>query len=375
MAKMTITKPFDFPFRRIGQKNEGEPYYAVGTLRMEPLPTEAVEYAVDMPDAAFARPVMPSFAEAVGAGIKECAQENEIVGLRVTLIAIEANEIGSSDYWFHAAAHSTLEDAIKAHGAFANPITILEAFDFPFRYVTTERFAVGTLRLEPTPNHFFEYAVALPNEPPDEALPEWCQPFPGAVEKGIRLAARSIGLAGVRVTLTRLLWHDVNSSTWSYETAGNKALRAAIETHGVPMPAEETAQDGESAQYSRKTQGSNEVLITPKRAGHTKESLRYVLVMLVGSLISGSVTAYEWHTRLQSGYYYPKLSFFATAFAFGFAVLFIVGILFPEQTTARPLSRSPEEMQARIKATQWKLGAFFAVCLLAGLLNLILLDR
>ena len=241
MAKMMISKTFDFPFRRIGQKNDGEPYYAVGTLHLEPLPAEAVEYAVDLPDAAFAGPVMPSFAEAVGAGIKQCAQENKFVGLRVTLTAIEANETGSSDYWFHAAAHSALEDAIKAHGVFANPITILEAFDFPFRYVTTECYAAGTLRLEPSPNHAFEYAVALPNDPPDEVLPEWCQPFPEAVEKGIRLAARNIGLAGVRVTLTRLLWHDVNSSTLSYEIAANRALCVAIEAHGVPVPAEKAA--------------------------------------------------------------------------------------------------------------------------------------
>ncbi len=375
MAKMTITQTFDFPFRRIGQKNDGEPYYAVGTLQMEPLAAEAIEYEVAVPEMTFIGPARPSFAEAVGAGIKEYAQENAIVGLRVTLTAIEANEVGSSDYWFQAAGYSALEDAIKAHGVFANPVTIAEAFDFPFKYVTTERYAAGTLRLEPTPNHSVEYAVALPNEPADEVPPEWCRPFPEAVEKGVRLAAQSIGLAGVRVTLTRLLWHDVNSSALSYEIAANKALCAAIEAHGVPAPAEETAQDGGSVQSSKKTQGSNEVLTPPKRAGHTKKSLKYVLVMLVGSLIFGSVTAYEWHTRLQSGYYYPKLSFFAAAFAFGFAVLFIVGILSPEQTEPRPLSRSSEETQAHIKAIQWKLGAFFIVCLLAGLLNLILISR
>ena len=72
MAKMTIAEAFDFPFRRIGQKNDGEPYYAVGTLRMEPLPAEAIEYEVAVPEMTFIGPVKPSFAEAVGAGIRPC---------------------------------------------------------------------------------------------------------------------------------------------------------------------------------------------------------------------------------------------------------------------------------------------------------------
>ncbi len=234
MAKMTIAEAFDFSFRRIGQKNDGEPYYAVGSLRMEPLGTEAVEYTVDLPDAALVPPVMPSFLEAVGAGIKEYAQKNDIVGLRVTLTAIEANDSGSSDYWFHAAAQSALEDTITAHGVFANPVTIAEAFDFPFRYVTSERYAAGTLHLEAIPDDRLEYQVSLSNDPADEAPPEWAQSLIKGVETGIRLAARNTGLVGARVTLTRLLWHDVNSSVLTYEIAANRALCVAVEAYGVP---------------------------------------------------------------------------------------------------------------------------------------------
>lgn len=116
---LTITEALDFPFCRIGQKN-GEPYYAVGLLRMEPVSTEAVEYAVDLSEVAFVLPAPPSFAEAVGAGIKEYAAENGIVGLRVTLTAIEADDAGSSDYWFYHAAQSALEQAITAHGVFVS---------------------------------------------------------------------------------------------------------------------------------------------------------------------------------------------------------------------------------------------------------------
>ena len=230
MAKITIAEAFDFPFRRIGQKNDGEAYYAAGALRIEPLATEAVEYTVDLPEEALAPPVQPSFFEAVGAGVQECAQDNEMVGLRVTLTAIEAHETDSSDRWFHGAAYSALEDALKAHGVFADPVTIAEAFDQPFRYVTSERYAAGTLRLEPIAGDALDYAVSLS----DETLPNWCRAYAGSVEAGVRQAARKIGLIGVRVTLTQLLWHDVNSSAWCYEAAANRAVSLAAEAHGVP---------------------------------------------------------------------------------------------------------------------------------------------
>ena len=93
---MTIAAAFDFPFRRTGQKKDGEPCYAVGTLRMEPIPAEAVEYAVHLPDDALVPPVMPSFLEAARAGLKEGAEENDLAGLRVTLARLLWHDVNSS---------------------------------------------------------------------------------------------------------------------------------------------------------------------------------------------------------------------------------------------------------------------------------------
>ena len=236
MAKMTIAETFDIPFHQIGQKNDGEPYYAVGNLRMEPLPAGAVEYAVDLVEVALVPPAPPSFAEAVGAGIKAYTQEEDIVGLRVTLTAIEADAVGSSDYWFYHAAQSALEDAIKARGIFVSPITVAEPFEQPLRWVRltagSEKYAVITLFLEPLPAEAVEYVVALSGE----TLPEDADPSClAAVGRGVQKYAQEHGLVGVRVTLIYIQTHPVDSASRHFFTAAYMAMRQAIEAHGVPV--------------------------------------------------------------------------------------------------------------------------------------------
>ena len=370
MAKMTIAKTFDFPFRRIGQKNGGESYYAVGSLRMVPLPAEAVEYVVDLPETAFAGAVKPSFAEAVGIGIKESAEANGIVGLRVALTAIEAADAGSSDYWFNQAAQSALEDAIKAHGVFAAPITVAEAFDLPFTLAKHDTsvgdWARGMLYVEPVPTAAVEFIVSLPEGP---LPPDVSASFIAAVGNGVERSAQENGLVGLRVTLFEIEAHAVDSRNLSYEVAVSVAMRAAAKTQGIPVATKETIQERE------KVQESSMVPVTLKRRQHTKETLKPVLVMLATFLIFAALTAWEWHTRLQFGYYYPAASFWEATFTAASAIGLVGSLLFPEPASVRRSPRPPEEVQARTRAALWKFGAVFAVCSLVGLLNSILISR
>ncbi len=122
-------------------------------------------------------------------------------------------------------------------------MTIAEAFDVPFRLINhapgAERWARGMLRLEPIPTDTVEYAVALPDEPPPEPYLHVSagdvSSYGAAVGVGVRRAAEEHHLTGVRVTLTQIEAHPVDSSSRAYETASFKAVCAAIETHGGPI--------------------------------------------------------------------------------------------------------------------------------------------
>ncbi len=113
--------------------------------------------------------------------------------------------------------------------------TVVEAFDFPFRWVRQNsdptHYAVGTLRIEPTSRFAAEYAVALPD---DALAPPVLPSFAEAAGKGVIAYALEHHVVGVRVTLTRIQAHDVDSSDYAFYQGAQRAMQEALRIHGVP---------------------------------------------------------------------------------------------------------------------------------------------
>ena len=113
--------------------------------------------------------------------------------------------------------------------------TVVEAFDFPFRWVRQNSdptyYAVGTLRIEPTSRFAAEYAVALPD---DALAPPVLPSFAVAAGKGIIAYAQEHHVVGVRVTLTRIQAHDVDSSDYAFYRGAQRAMQEALRIQGVP---------------------------------------------------------------------------------------------------------------------------------------------
>ncbi len=120
MDKITITEPFEQPLRWV--VHDGEPgRFAVATLYLEPLQTEAVEYVIALPPGDLLEEVHPAYITAVGEGVHNFAEDNEVVGLRVTLTDIRASAIDSSAHAFQVAAQKAMHQAMKTHGVPAPP--------------------------------------------------------------------------------------------------------------------------------------------------------------------------------------------------------------------------------------------------------------
>jgi translation elongation factor EF-G len=115
MSKLTITESFEQPLRWVKQ-TAGSEKYAVITLHLEPLPTEAVEFGVALPHEVLPEHVEPGFLLAVEEGVRGYAKRHEIVGIRATLISIEAHPIDSSHVSFGIAGHQAMLRAIEMHG-------------------------------------------------------------------------------------------------------------------------------------------------------------------------------------------------------------------------------------------------------------------
>ena len=113
--KTTILETFDLPFRWVRQ-NSDPTYYAVGTLRLEPIQSQTVEYSVALPEGALPPAVSPSFVKAVGDGVKRYAAEHGIVGIRVILTSIAGHDVDSSDYSFSTGAQKAMAKAMEEHG-------------------------------------------------------------------------------------------------------------------------------------------------------------------------------------------------------------------------------------------------------------------
>ncbi len=121
--------------------------------------------------------------------------------------------------------------------------TIAEALDVPFHWINhapgAERWARGMVRLEPIPTNTVEYAAAISDdfspEPYFSVDAEDVLRYSEGVSRGVRSAAEKKDFIGVRVTLTQIEAHPVDSSRRAYETAAFRAVCAAAEAHGVPI--------------------------------------------------------------------------------------------------------------------------------------------
>jgi hypothetical protein len=119
------------------------------------------------------------------------------------------------------------------------PWTVRQPVEQEGRYVRKmgcpAHFAILTLRVEPYPGP--APVVLLNATRPDRHLQAWVP----AVEEGIRLFLAEVArqgkrVVGVRVLLTRLVDHPVDSRASSFERATVMAMRQAFEVGFVPAP-------------------------------------------------------------------------------------------------------------------------------------------
>ena len=95
------------------------------------------------------------------------------------------------------------------------------------QFSPTSRFAIITLRLEPSAVEGIEFNNAVENE--------GGRLFGAAVEAGVRAFGLEHDVTQVRVTLTRVEWHDVDSSDAAFGQAAKAAMARAMDSHGVPI--------------------------------------------------------------------------------------------------------------------------------------------
>lgn len=115
MSKITITEAFEQPLRWIKQ-TAGSEKYAVITLHLEPLPTEAVEFGVALPDISLIPDFDVSYVAYTERGVQNYARNHGVVGIRVTLISVEAHPVDSNHVSFEIAGYQAMLQAMAAHG-------------------------------------------------------------------------------------------------------------------------------------------------------------------------------------------------------------------------------------------------------------------
>lgn len=112
---MTVTEALDLPFHTAKHDTSiGD--WARGILRLQPVPTVAVEFVVSLPDEPLPPEVDPSFVMAVGKGVERSVEKTGLVGLRVTITEIQAPWVDSRRLSYELAVLVAMRAAIITYG-------------------------------------------------------------------------------------------------------------------------------------------------------------------------------------------------------------------------------------------------------------------